>query len=251
MSITDNIKQKKRIYAPVQDFKKIKFQNEGIPLAMDENIPPYIVGLAVDYLTRYILTQNKEKAFSISLEGAKIRGKEKKAKKFLSHIDQLTDESITYACKLVFYDRFARNPEEIEEKHWLSPKRINPDALTIQNIRTMVLRSIQFFQEYGPVVSTGFGFRPHGYTKKIKGGDGDFLTKDTIWDFKVSKYDLTPAQTLQILMYYIMGKESGNDIFKNVKYIGIYNPRKNIAYQIAVKDIKKKNKRKLRKKMGF
>ena len=54
-----------------------------------------------------------------------------------------------------------------------------------------------------------FTFEPTGYTKIVNAGDGDFLTKDTLWDFKVSKSKIDRKQTLQILMYWIMGKHSG------------------------------------------
>ena len=63
----------------------------------------------------------------------------------------------------------------------------NPDSYTIQNIQTMVKRSVAFWDKYGPIVKDGFTFEPYGYTQTVNSGDGDFLTRDTIWDFKVSK----------------------------------------------------------------
>ena len=56
---------------------------------------------------------------------------------------------------------------------------------------------------YGPVVKDGFTF-DGGYTDIVTAGDGDFLTFDTLWDFKVSIKPPTNANTLQLLMYYIM-----------------------------------------------
>ena len=50
----------------------------------------------------------------------------------------------------------------------------------------MIERSILFFKQYGPITKEGFTFEG-GYTKNISTGDGDFLTRDTLWDFKVSK----------------------------------------------------------------
>ena len=44
-----------------------------------------------------------------------------------------------------------------------------------------------------------------GYTNIVSSGDGDYLTEDTLWDFKVSKEEPKSKYTLQLLMYYIMG----------------------------------------------
>ena len=35
---------------------------------------------------------------------------------------------------------------------------------------------------------------------------------------------------MQILMYWIMGKHSGNSIFENIDKIGIFNPRQNVMH---------------------
>ena len=86
-----------------------------------------------------------------------------------------------------------------------------------------------FFKEYGPIIKDGFTFEG-GYTDIIASGDGDFLTEDTLWDFKVSKYPPSNQHTLQILVYYLMGMHSVHDEFKKIKKIGIYNPRLNVVY---------------------
>lgn len=40
-----------------------------------------------------------------------------------------------------------------------------------------------------------------GYTYTFESGDGDFLTADTLLDFKVSKSKPTNKHNLQLLMY--------------------------------------------------
>ena len=87
---------------------------------------------------------------------------------------------------------------------YIPVEEINPDISTVSNIRTMVDRSTVFFKQYGPVIKDGFSFEG-GYTKLVSTGDGDFLTKDTLWDFKVFNKASTNVHTLQLLMYYIMG----------------------------------------------
>ena len=173
-----------------EEFEIFKFEE----LYEEENISPSIVGTVVDYMTRFLLFNDKNEAFKISLMGAeRINEKElKKAKDLLNSIKGIDDESIINACKLVGYDTVLRaglmTYKPIEE--------INPDKKTIFNILIMIKRSEEFFKEYGPVVLDGFGFLG-GYTKTVITGDADFLTDDTIWDFKVSKNGLKSAQTLQ------------------------------------------------------
>ena len=75
------------------------------------------------------------------------------------------------------------------------------------------------------------------YTDIITIGDGDFLTENTVWDFKVSKHDPNKDHTLQLLIYYIMGKKSNNPEFKTVRNLGIFNPRLNKVYLLAISDV--------------
>lgn len=101
----------------------------------------------------------------------------------------------------------------------------------------MVERSIKFNEQYGAVTAQGFTFEPSGYSTTVLAGDGDYLTKDTLWNFKVSKYEPLTRNTLQILMYWIMEQHLGQDIFKGINKIGIFNPRLNNAYTIDIADI--------------
>lgn len=107
---------------------------------------------------------------------------------------------------------------------------------TIENIRTMVKRSLTFIENYGPITKDGFTL-DGAYTDIITIGDGDYLTADTLWDFKVSKKEPNKDQTLQILIYYIMGKHSNYLEFNNIQNLGIFNPRLNKAYSLSVSDI--------------
>ena len=200
----------------------------------EENISASLVGIAVDYLTRFLQTNDAVKAFTISLRGASLLGKSEfnNAYTLLQNLHGLDDLSIISACKLVGYDSCFRAGliayKPVEE--------INPNQKTIENIREMVTRSQKFFEEYGPVTADGFTFEG-GYTDKITTGDGDFLTKNTLWDFKVSKNPPTAIHTLQLLVYYIMGKHSIHSMFNNIEYIAIFNPRLNMIYRYAIKNI--------------
>lgn len=216
--------------------------DDGNELAPDEyvSVKANIIGLVVDYLTRFMLGEPKEEAFRISLEGAKIKQKfvsegEKEANEYLSEIKGLDEISIENACRLATFDVWRRSPFNAR----MSDNDIFVDYETTENIQIMVQRSLDFFKEYGPVIKSGFTFEPNGYTETVSSGDGDYLTKDTLWDFKVSKKKPTSVQTLQLLMYWIMGKHSGNPIYDSITNIGIFNPRLNTVYTYDMSKMEK------------
>jgi hypothetical protein len=230
------IKQPHGGYLPVSSFELITDEDNRI--LEEENIHASIVGMCVDYITRFMSGTSVRDAFSVSIRGAKnaekLGLKDATALAFVAvrHIKGLDDDSILNACKLVSYDVWYRNvvSAPMSKSEW----EINPDDKTISNIRIMVERSLKFLEKFGPIEKDGFTFEGGGYTDIVDSGDGDYLTKDTLWDFKVSKNKITSKHTLQILMYWIMGKHSSKEEFKNVVKIGIFNPRRNEAY---LKDI--------------
>lgn len=234
-SVTQRISQIKQPhggYLNPNDFQIIN-NNDNEEL-LEENIHSSLVGLAVDYLTRVMLNTPAIDAFKISLLGATIIGERKKAERLLKNIRGIDSKSIYNACKIVGYDVCYR----AGPTGYRNVDSINANKATINNIRIMVKRSITFFDNYGPMVKDGFTFEG-GYTKLINKGDGDFLTKDTLWDFKVSSRKPKSAHTLQLLVYYIMGMHSVHPEFKNIKKVGIFNPRMNIVYLKNINEIPK------------
>lgn len=208
--------------------------SDGNKLSAEENINPGLVGTAVEYLTRYLNDpkKNKESAFAISLIGARGVGEETQAKKLLGGITGLDRKSIINACKLVGYDVVYR----AGMMAYRPVADINPDSATWKNIEIMVNRSLTFFQDYGPVVKDGFTFEG-AYTPTISSGDGDFLTKDTLWDFKVSRNKPTKDHTLQVLTYLLLGQRSIHPEFQSITSLGIFNPRLNVVYLIKLSDV--------------
>lgn len=206
-----------------------------------ENLHASIIGMTVDYLTRYLMSGDVNDAFKISILGYSSRtirlGKEiikkdrKKKIDIVSLINQITgldDESIISASKACTYDVWYRAPDCAMTVK--GAEETIPDMETIKNIRTMVRRSLKFWEEYGPITVDGFTFEPNGYTQVISCGDGDYLTADTLWDFKVSKSKPRSRDTLQILVYWIMGLHSGKGEYAGIKKLGIFNPRLNLVY---------------------
>ena len=232
-SVTQRIKDIKQPYGGYvkpREFEKTEL-NDGNELG-EENIHSSLVGTAVDYMTRYLMGTPVEDAFRISLIGSRRINDEKYSAKLVHNINGLDDKSIDSACKLVGYDVCVR----AGSAHYKDVRNINPDESTINNIRIMVERSLKFFEEYGPIVKDGFHFEG-GYTNTIDSGDGDYLTEDTLWDFKVSSKPPKTAHTLQLLVYYLMGTHSINEEFGSIKKLGIFNPRLNCVFLKSIEDI--------------
>lgn len=248
-----------------------------------ENLPPTIIGLVVDYLTRYEIGYPAKLAFAPSIQGyinkcqmlgihiercgddaewdeeylkanvnnfgnkwtAMVAGVS--AFKLLSRITHgLSSDAISAACQLVAYDTWFRNPFRAFTESLSTTIRDNlPDEQTMQNIRIMVYRSIEFLKRCKRLLA-GFTFEERdmygnvlhsGYTDIVSTGDGDYLSEDTVWDFKVSKYPPTKDNTLQLLMYYLMGKHSGIKKFEPITRIGVFNPRLNASYVTDISDV--------------
>lgn len=254
-SVTNRIRQVEQPrggYIKPSMFSKMVFEDGSI-LSTDENIHVSLIGLTVDYLTRFMMSGDVNAAFDISAVGydnyRRVFGEseyENRLDVLLDNIRGLDDASIISACKAVTYDVWYRNPYMASSSK--SAAEINPDDKTIQNIRIMVNRSVAFFKKFGPITAAGFSFietdtcgniAKTGYTDVVNAGDGDYLTDDTIWDFKVSKKAPDKNATLQILMYYIMGKHSKIDIFRNINKVGFFNPRLNTVYILETDKIPK------------
>lgn len=188
--------------------------------------------MTVDYMTRFMMGASLSEAFKISIVGSSIIRKKDTALNLLENVKGLDDNSIISALKLSGFDVCYRS----DPMFYKPIEEINPNKKTVENIKTMVENSLNFFKIYGPKLLDGFTF-DGGYTNIVCTGDGDFITKDTLWDFKVSKNDIKKEHTLQLLMYWRMGLHSIHEEFQNIKYLGIYNPRQNKVYRINVKNI--------------
>ena len=172
-----------------------------------------------------------EEAFEISLLGARAMRMEAKAFDLLDDVKGLDDLSITMACQLAGFDSaFRAGPLA-----YRPVEGIVPDQATIANIRIMVERSLSFFKVLGPVTADGFTMEG-AYTATITTGDGDFLTKDTLWDFKVTTGKPNKDHTLQLLIYYLMGRRSIHSEFQTIEKLGIFNPRQNTIYQLPISE---------------
>lgn len=234
-SVTQRVRQVSQPrggYLKPKDFDEIILGPGIEELNEEENVEPNLVGTAVEYLTHFMTGASPDSAFRISIMGARLIGKETEAETLLKKVKGLDDNSIVSALKLTGFDTCHRAGFST----YKPVEQIVPDNATIENVRTMVNRSLHFFDVYGPKVLDGFTFRG-GYTETVNSGDGDFTTIDTIWDFKVLKGSIEKKHTLQLLMYWRMGLNSIHLEFNNLKYLGFYNPRLNKVYRMEVDKI--------------
>lgn len=208
-------------------------------LDKEENVHGSLIGSFVDYFTRFLIIGNKKDAFHIPLRGAESCALNKidpnaveKSQTLLKNIQNLDEKSVINGLKLVGFDVCYRT----DGLRYKPIEEINPNQQTINNILIMVERSLSFWNDYGPITTNGFRFKG-GYTNMISSGDGDFLTKDTLWEFKVLRSELKSQHTLQLLVYYLMGIHSIYSEFQSISKIGAFNPRKNKVYILDLDEI--------------
>lgn len=250
MSVTNRIStvnQPKGGYVPKRLFVQKQYEDykEIVPVSSKDKSLFSIQGITVDYLTRFMVSGDIMRAFSIALAGAKklddysgCDDETEKALALLSGIKGLDKVSIRNACKLSGYDtafragiKSYRNIDEI----------IVTDEM-IDNIKILVERGVSYLEEIGPVIDSEMTFEG-GYTDLVSSGDGDYLTKDSIIDFKVSTKPFSTHWSLQLLMYYLLGYHSVHSkTYKAIKKLCIFNPYENRSYTANVEDISDESK---------
>lgn len=179
-----------------------------------ENVSLDLVALAVDSMVGVMSGKPTESVFRFPLFLARRIGAGAFAvetRHFIDDINGLDDGSIINAVKLSgFGGRFLADPESYRPL-----EEINPDEATIQNVRTMVERSLRFFDVY----------------------DTKSPVSDTLWDFNVSTLRPNEAQTLRLLIVWRKFLHSPLTWWHDFKYLGIYNPRLNEVHRISVDHI--------------
>ena len=230
--------QPRKGYLPLSKFDMTEY-SDGSSVSGEYNIHPAIVGLAVDYGTRLAQGAPSREVFSVALAGASLVGALSEAEELLGELDDIAGEdgvlssgSIVRICKLSGFDSAFR----AGARAYKPVSEIEPDGQTVADIRTLIERTVEFFEDNGPVTDSGFTFSG-GYSDSIESGDADYLTADTIWDLKVRKAQPNKNSTLQVLLYYLLSLHSDQPEFKGITKVGIYNPYLQCAWTVSVLDL--------------
>lgn len=230
--------QPRKGYLPLSKFDMAEY-SDGRSVSGEYNIHPAIVGLAVDYGTRLAQGAPSREVFSVALAGASLVGALSEAEELLGELDDIAGEdgvlssgSIVRICKLSGFDSAFR----AGARAYKPVSEIEPDDQTVADIRTLIERTVEFFEDNGPVTDSGFTFSG-GYSDSIESGDADYLTADTIWDLKVRKAQPNKNSTLQVLLYYLLSLHSDQPEFKGITKVGIYNPYLQCAWTVSVLDL--------------
>lgn len=219
-------------FLPPKQFQ-VEEYDDGCKLETEhEQMHASLVGLAVDYLTRFVFTKNAQEAFDISLRGAMLIGELDFATKLIAGIEKewkkkqtITDKIVTNTFQLCAYDVVYRSGP----LGYRPAKSVVVDPFTLLDVYVMLGRTMQYLKMQAPLVAFGFSFSGKD-AKYIRIGDGDVLTQDAIIDFKVSVKPPTSDHTLQLLTYYLMGLHEYPEAFESVNKIAIFNPRLNTSY---------------------
>ena len=213
-SASEHIEQPEVGHILPKPFEVTSLGDGGDALNPEENVSLDLVASAVGYMARIMSGESTESVFGFPLFLARRIGGDAfafEAQHLIDGIDGLDDGSIINALKLSgFGGRFFADSESYRPL-----EEINPDEVTIQNVRTMVKRLLRFFDAY----------------------DVKSPVSNTLWDLNVSTLRPTEAPPLQSLTGWRERLHSPLTWWHDFKYLGVYNPRLNKVYRISVDDI--------------
>lgn len=238
------IRQPQGGYLPIELFHSKELDDGGIEVLGPENISPGIVGLAVDYLTRFQFTNNAEMSFPVARKGMEKLlelyeiDERKYFDELMNKIEGVDDTSIVAACRLAGFDSVFRAGR-------YSPVReILPDKTTISNIKRMVKRC-EIFVHDKSILDDDIVWGPTfqgGYTDTVSYGDADFCTAFFMCDIKTSEKPPGKNDTLQVLMYLLLARHAANDFngFRYLSILALFNARTNIEYSLDLFEVDEK-----------
>lgn len=155
------VRQPRGGWLPVSAFTRVEL-GDSTPLRPITDVPPSVLGLAVDYLSRVACGDDPFSAFSVPLAGARLVGETPRAVALAHRVRGFDDESVAAAVLLCSYDVASRRGPG----RFRGARRRPPTRDAVWSIRRMVARTLAFLDEYGPVTWDGFTFEG-GYTDQI------------------------------------------------------------------------------------
>lgn len=248
--LVENVEQPVFGILPVNKFVKKELRQDSYVLSNKSKIPATHLGLIVDYCVKYILGVKLSDILHVEYSGyaehirvSAIRFYDSISEQaltqiyiederreiclsdFISKVENAGtfDDFVTNMFYIIQYGDFIRNIR-------YAYNRLGETFTTelskeeLQDILIYFIRTQSWINTFD-CVTPMYKFKPFGYNSTVTSGEGDFCTDKTLWDLKVSNGNPTTKDTLQLLMYYIMAKHSGNKLYSNVDSIGVYNPK--------------------------
>lgn len=234
---------------PLKSFEFVQFQDKQ-DLSALEGINQSLIGNTMDYLTRlyhWEQTGKKKARFKEILrspyEGAMLAEAHgifgslviasECIKTLGKHYDDIS-QRITAMLNLAKFEPYSKGAVIVYTGG--QSQEIYLDELQINAFTIMLKRCKKFFTGDNSIKYTGFNFSG-GYSDLVTVGEGDYIAGNTLWDMKCSKNKPNSKHTLQVFMYYLMGKHSGQEKFRDIINIGLYNPFKNCAWKLGARNI--------------
>lgn len=270
-SVTDRIRQVEQPrggYLPISKFKEKTLGGEVIQCT----IQPIMVGKIIDSMLHIVLQKPLEDIFRNSLNGYATRvdwfahqfsssGYTKKEDEVDSIIAEDTKQGINVMAIIKQVEEYYKHNKFydvlncvymlhqydiwVESFGYVShisslksskPKRLIQDDA--EKLFEMYKRTIDYIISVtNGYLVTDYKFYPNGYTDLVKYGVGDFICNYTMFDLKCTKNKPNNYNTLQLLMYYCMGLNSDNKLYKYIKKIGMYSPICNKVWTLPVSEI--------------
>ncbi|KRL84424.1 hypothetical protein [Ligilactobacillus equi] len=234
----------------IRDFKYTKY--DGKKVISQESIPANYMGILVDYLTRFKLTNNKKLAFAIPLMvyDDVVQQEHLEAmpsERLLDNIQGLDKLSVELAATLLPFDIYYRSGN-FNNTNLLINEQTYQNTIQLVNRCEWFIKACKSKNGY---IDTDVTFEG-AYNDFIVNGDADFMTDRVLIDIKVSKYAPNENHAMQILLYYIMGLHSENkEKFEKLTHLAIYNPRLHSAWTYPVSKISNTLKANLESIMGY
>ena len=252
---------------PTEKFEVIKTGRIPPYPAEKENVPPDVMGSAVDYYTRYLLTNDFRKSFKYAIRGVDIFVKELKSKGEHDYAEEIWRDAVlvgekygkstTRAFNLAWFDSYyrcgiIRKPYDVEDEDR-------------QNLKYMASSCADFVETLGDVVDVGTelkndkamttisvmscGVKLEELTCEGIVGDIDILTTKALIDIKTTKgaqkSDVLKREAkMQMALYYLLGLRSEDEqirqAFERIEKLAFFNPRHGVGYVIDIADIGQK-----------
>ena len=247
-----------------EDMADDEYRAELVDNMDAENLAANVVGVAVDYLLRYTYEAPSYKGDVIDMECLRVPrhgvrdGTELDLKRFRDVASrmsdgELDDDTIDAMCMLTAWDTMYRSGMPVD------PDTLHPDAITTKHIRMMVMKSREMMGKVPDAIGPTF---EGGMPMKIHSADADYIRDEWLVDMKVSKKEVPDKiQTLQLAMYFIMGKYVSCDYnsnpyrsaFENMQGVEILNPRCGVRWRYHMRNMSKETITEIKEKVmgGF